>query len=392
MITMIALGPIERNSNGYSIRIGHLIDSLLRHDEVTLIEFHIAEPRGAGETDYKRIEYDAVYRNRRVSDLFFRLFTFNPLGQLKMQLMTIKGIWDNRALIRSSDMVLIEGALFPFAVAMAKLLGKTVILDTHCVNLKLGIDFKKHNRAAYILRCLTWGPLEYFAYRLSDHIIFVSQNEVDFSERMFHMPRKKAMVIPNVLDIPPLAVTAEETDLFRQKYGLNGKVVATFLGDLTSVQNKDCVNLILNELAGGLATTRKDIRFLIVGKGEEGFSEPPDNVVFTGYLDKIDAAIAVTDIFVAPMRVGAGTKTKVLLFMGYRKPILTTEVGIEGIDVRGRGDVMVLRIDEFADALGSFDPRTIYAGNEIGSCFGGDYSPEVMRSRVDELIAQIHKG
>lgn len=392
MITMISLGPVERNSNGYSIRIEHLIDSLLRHDEVTLMEFHIAEPRGAGETRYKRIEYDAVFRNRRVGDLFFRLITFNPLAQLKMQLTTIRGIWTNRSLIRSSDMVFIEGALFPFAIVMTKLLGKNVVLDTHCVNLKLGIDFKDHNRVACILRCLTWGPLEYFAYRLSDHIIFVSQNEVDFSEVAFHLPRKKAVVIPNVLDIPPLAVTNEEMNRFREEHGLKGKIVATFLGDLTSVQNKDCVDVILKVLADDLARTRKDIRFLIVGKGAEAFTDVPENVVFAGYLDKIDPAIAVTDIFVAPMRVGAGTKTKVLLFMGYTKPILTTEVGIEGIDARGRDDVMVLNIDEFADALQAFTPLTgkVMEGPSGGN--NGEYAPEVMRSRVDELIGRIYKG
>lgn len=354
------------------------------------MEFHIAEPRGGGETRYKRIEYDAVFRNRRLGNLFFRLITFNPLAQLKMQLTTVKGIWANRSIIRSSKVVFIEGALFPFAILMTKFLGKKVVMDTHCVNLKLGIDFKNHNRAAYVLRSVTWGPLEYFAYRLSDHIVFVSENEVSFSERAFRMPRSKAMVIPNVLDIPPLDVTGEEIDQFKERYGLKGKVVATFLGDLTSVQNKDCVDLILRDLVGDLAATRKEIQFLIVGKGGDDFTDVPDNVAFTGYLDKIDPAIAVTDIFVAPMRVGAGTKTKVLLFMGYGKPILTTDVGIEGIDIQGREDVMVLRTEDFADALRSFQPRTV--GSEM-ACKNGSvgYSPEVMRSKVEELMNQIHK-
>ncbi len=390
MITVIALGPVERNSNGYSIRIGHLIDALLRHDKVTLMEFHITEPRGPVETKYARIEYDAVYRSRGAGDMLFRLLTFNPLAQMKMQIMTLKGIWANRALIRSSDMVFIEGALFPFAILMSKFLGKRVVMDTHCVNLKLGSDFKDHNRTAYVMRCLTWGPLEYFAYRLSDNIIFVSDNEVSFSERTFRMPRDKATVIPNVLDIPPLEVTPEEMDGFRERYGLKDKVVATFLGDLTSVQNKDCVDLILGELASDLERSREELRFLIVGKGAEAFDNIPSNVVFTGYLDKIDPAIAVTDVFVAPMRVGAGTKTKVLLFMGYRKPIMTTEVGIEGIEVRGREDVMVIGVEDFPNALRSFQPRP-KRDESICPISGAGYSPEVMSSKVDELLERIYR-
>ena len=98
MITMVALGPIESNSNGYSIRIEHLMDSLLRHDEVTLIEFDIAEPRGGGETKYNLVEYDAVYRERRIGDFLNKTITFNPLGQLKMQLTSLRGLWRNRDL------------------------------------------------------------------------------------------------------------------------------------------------------------------------------------------------------------------------------------------------------------------------------------------------------
>jgi glycosyltransferase involved in cell wall biosynthesis len=239
---------------------------------------------------------------------------------------------------------------------------------------------------------LGWSPLEYFAYRFSDHIIFVSENEVDFSERTLHMAREKAMVIPNVLTIPPLAVTEEELDRFKERYGLTKKVVATFLGDLTSVQNKDCADLIVRELAPEVRD-RDEIRFLIVGKGAEAFDGAPDNVVFTGYLDKIDQVIAATDIFVAPMRVGAGTKTKVLLFMGYGIPILTTKVGIEGIDVRGRDDIQVVEIADFVDSMRAFAPRERADMAEAGNTEAArDYSPEVMHSRIEELMDRIREA
>jgi len=368
------------------------MDSLLRHDEVTLIEFDIAEPRGGGETRYNLVEYDSVYRERRIGDFLNKTITFNPLGQLKMQLTSLRGLWRNRDLLKRSDAVFIEGALFPFAIILCKLFRKKVVMDTHCVNLKLAMDFKGHNRTAYLLRRLAWGPLEYFAYRLCDVIVFVSDEEVRFSESTLRMDRRKAVVIPNVLDIPPLSVTDDELEDFRRKFGLKGRTVATFVGDLTSVQNKDCVNFIVDELADKVRDVREDLRFLIVGKGAEAFPNPPANMVFTGYVDKIDPVIAATDIFVAPMRVGAGTKTKVLLFMGYSKPILTTEVGIEGIDVQGRDDVMVRDLSGFPEALRAFRS---HEGRKIphASCINAAqaYSPEVMRSKIDELLSDLKK-
>lgn len=391
MITVIALGPMEANSNGYSIRTLHLMDSLMLHDKVTLVEFNISPPAGAGETSYRRIEYDAVYRDKKKGSAIARLITFNPFGQLKLQLVSLNGLWRSRKLIRDSEVVFVEGALFPFAIVLAKLLGKKVVMDTHCVNYKLGLDFKKYNRAAYALRCVTWGPLEYFAYKLSDRVVFVSENEVTFSEDAFRLARDKSLVIPNVLDIKPLTAGPEAVEQFKERYGLKGKLVTTFIGDLTSVQNNDCVSYILNDLAREVGKQREDIVFLIVGKGAEMFSDRPANVVFTGYLDDIDPVIASTDLFVAPMRVGAGTKTKVLLFMAYGIPILATEVGVEGIDVAGRDQVMVRQLEQFPAAVVAFKGRT--HGTTVdanGAEATKAYSPEIMRSKVRDLLSGLN--
>ena len=361
----------------------------MRHGDATLIEFHISEPAGGGETAYHRLEYDAVLRKGKKGSLLSRLITFDPFGQLKMQLVALNGLWRNRKLIRESETVFVEGALFPSAIVLAKALGKKVVLDTHCVNYKLGIDFKGHNRAAFALRCVTWGPLEYFAYKISDRVIFVSDAEVDFSVKAFHLDRGKAAVIPNVLDIRPLTATPEAVAGFKERYGLTDKMVATFVGDLTSVQNKDCVDLILNQLAERVGRRRRDIMFLIVGKGKESFQNTPGNVVFTGYVDDIDPVIAATDIFIAPMRVGAGTKTKVLLFMAYGVPILTTEVGVEGIDVHGRSDIMVKDLADFPAALEAFRKDDHLAvGSSTASAEA--YSPEVMRSKVESLLKGLN--
>ena len=83
-------------------------------------------------------------------------------------------------------------------------------------------------------------------------------------------------------------------------------------------------------------------------------------------------------------------ETKVLLFMGYRKPIMTTEVGIEGIEVRGREDVMVIGVEDFPNALRSFQPRP-KRDESICPISGAGYSPEVMSSKVDELLERIYR-
>ncbi|MEM0328473.1 MAG: glycosyltransferase family 4 protein [Thermoproteota archaeon] len=59
----------------------------------------------------------------------------------------------------------------------------------------------------------------------------------------------------------------------------------------------------------------------------------------------------ISDVCIAPLRVGAGVKTKILTYMIYGKPIVTTPVGIQGINVDKMDSVIMTNLDQFADTL-----------------------------------------
>ncbi|MEM3786063.1 MAG: glycosyltransferase family 4 protein [Nitrososphaeria archaeon] len=61
------------------------------------------------------------------------------------------------------------------------------------------------------------------------------------------------------------------------------------------------------------------------------------NVVFTGFIKELAPFLDISDVCIAPLRVGAEVKTKILTYMIYGKPIVTTPIGIQGISVDKNG-------------------------------------------------------
>jgi glycosyltransferase involved in cell wall biosynthesis len=74
-----------------------------------------------------------------------------------------------------------------------------------------------------------------------------------------------------------------------------------------------------------------------------------DDVIVTGFVDDIRDAIAKCAVVVLPLRVGAGTKHRVFQTLAMKKPLVTTRVGAEGIDlVHGESAMIADRPEDFA--------------------------------------------
>jgi glycosyltransferase involved in cell wall biosynthesis len=55
---------------------------------------------------------------------------------------------------------------------------------------------------------------------------------------------------------------------------------------------------------------------------------------FTGYIDDIRPHVATARVFVIPLRVGSGTRIKAFEAMAMGRPVVSTTVGVEGLDVK----------------------------------------------------------
>ena len=67
----------------------------------------------------------------------------------------------------------------------------------------------------------------------------------------------------------------------------------------------------------------------------------PESITITGEVPDPRPYIAQSSVYIAPLRVGGGTRFKLMEAMAMRKPIVTTTLGCEGFAVQSGGGVTI---------------------------------------------------
>lgn len=385
---MISFGPVESKSNGYFIRCYHIAKSLAKlNHKVLVMEFPEEKLPNLMYCEdgiiFVHLRGNEVSHNRMLKNVL----TFDPFHSIKFQLYSLIELIRFKDYLKDSDCVFVEGALMLFGIILVKIFKKKVILDTHCVSKLLALHFKDRNFWVYFARKILWDLLERFATKLSDIVIVVSERERDFVQTEYKIPESKIFVVPNVIQIRRRSHSKEELINLRKKWNLENKIIITFIGDLESVQNKDAVEWIINDQAPFFWEKMKDAVFLIIGKGEENFKCALSNVIFTGFVEDIASFLEISDVCIAPLRVGSGTKTKILTYMAYGKPVLTTLVGVEGLNLDDLDSVRTCKLQDFASyLLDMLENIDFYRGCENVRVIRENFSPELIRHKLRDLI------
>ena len=356
-LVVITFGPVESRSNGYLVRVWNILKAFSKVGKLKVIVLEF--PEQSVDEQVKAINGITFIRLRgnelsqgKISEMLRRVFTFDLIHAVKFQVFSIYELLKHRKLIARSDAVMIEGSLLLAGIVLSKPMGKKVILDTHCINKLLARRFRSINRLVYLFRVILWDLLERVSIRLSDLVIVVSNEERQFVIKEYGADPHSVLVIPNIVE-PPKRVSREEIVNLRKMLNLEDKIVLMFVGDLRAVQNADAVSYIINDLAPWIWDKRKDVVFLIVGRGEEKFQCTTPNIMFTGFVEDLAPYLVMADVCIAPLRVGAGTKTKVLEYLAYGKPVITTPIGVEGLEdlVKGLNQVIIADINTFKETL-----------------------------------------
>ena len=122
-----------------------------------------------------------------------------------------------------------------------------------------------------------------------------------------------------------------------------------FLGGYRHSPNVDAVRYFLDEIWPLVKRTLKDVRFIIAGANptQAVLEMAADDVIVTGQIDDLRDLFDQTRVFVAPLRVGAGVKGKVMSALAYGVPVVATAVALEGSGLIA--DEHVLQADTPAD-------------------------------------------
>lgn len=157
--------------------------------------------------------------------------------------------------------------------------------------------------------------------------------------------RGQMVVIPNGVDVMA----------HQQDFGPPQPDTLVYAGAMTYKANFDAVAYFLAEIWPLIRAERPQATFYVTGKldGVPVEQLPPrEGVVLTGYLDDVRPRVAQSWLSVIPLRLGGGTRLKILESLALGTPVVTTSKGMEGLDLQAERDVLVADTpNQFAAAV-----------------------------------------
>lgn len=172
--------------------------------------------------------------------------------------------------------------------------------------------------------------------------ILVSDVDKDFL--LDGMSNENVIVAPNGVDTSLLPYADRTTS----------DPVIIYIGTMTSAYNLDACLFFATEV---LPRARRviDCRLRVIGRirpSERRRLMALDGVEVLGNVPNIAGAVGNARVGVAPIRVGAGIKNKILEYMALGLPVISSPIGLEGISARPGIDLLLAeRPEEYVEQL-----------------------------------------
>lgn len=229
-------------------------------------------------------------------------------------------------LIQNSDVVQIEqqtawGLLIPFIKIVLK---KPVVIDCHDVFQALRV---KHTTS---IRKFLEVFSEKLAYDHADMVLTVSKNEKNRLVSYGVNPHK-IQVIDNGVDIEAFNPFVDAS-FIKNHYDLKNFHTIIFVGNMEYLPNLEAVRMIDSKIAPLIKKEVSNVHFLIVGRSPPNMEFP--NLTLTGIVDNVAEFIVASDVAIAPLFSGSGTRLKILEYFSCGIPVVSSTVGVEGLDVK----------------------------------------------------------
>jgi glycosyltransferase involved in cell wall biosynthesis len=178
-------------------------------------------------------------------------------------------------------------------------------------------------------------------------------------------------IVPNGVDLDYFSPGEVEED----------DTCLVFTGSMDWQPNEDAVSYFCDYILPIIRESLPEVRFYIVG------SNPTDRVlklsrqkgvIVTGSVEDVRPYIARAAVYVVPLRVGGGTRLKILQALAMKKAVVSTAVGCEGLDLQPDEHLFV------ADEPRQFAAKTIQLIKDpLLRCRLGENGRNLLREKFD---------
>ncbi|WP_312768747.1 glycosyltransferase family 4 protein [Epilithonimonas sp.] len=210
------------------------------------------------------------------------------------------------------------------------------MVDIHYLRMERGLEIKYDKQRA--------KEVEHYKYietelcKKADKIAVISDKEKEFM-RSF-VDESKLFTVSNVHN---LKVKPEEMPSFEERKDIF--FIGTFLHD----PNVDAVEILYNKIMPLVWQKKPDLKITIIG------SEAPESIQkmnsekfeIAGYVEDVTSFYKNCYASVSPLRFGAGVKGKIGQALEYTLPVLTTEIGAEGMFLEDGVTALIAGNDDY---------------------------------------------
>ena len=170
-------------------------------------------------------------------------------------------------------------------------------------------------------------------------------SDIDAAVFQRHCARDTIEIVPNGVDVTH----------YQPDFSAEASAHLIYIGSMDWYPNEDAVSFFADEVLPRIQTSVPDVRFSIVGGNPSARVQKlaeRKGVVVTGRVPEIKPYFAEATVFVVPLRIGSGTRLKILEALAMGKAIVSTSVGAEGLDLKDGAEIFIADEPEvFADAV-----------------------------------------
>ncbi|MGE5048778.1 MAG: glycosyltransferase family 4 protein [Deltaproteobacteria bacterium] len=212
-----------------------------------------------------------------------------------------------------------------------------VVVDSHEIAYDMVRQFSRSGGALRRFYAgLDWRKLrreELAAYGGADGVCTCSVADADRVRA--EVPSARTVVIPNAADV----------EFYKPRPGdppADGRTLV-FFGLLSTWPNIDGILFFLREIWPAIAAARPDARLKVIGgrAPREVLQQAGPRVEMTGFVEDLRPHLASAAALVVPLRIGGGTRLKIVEGMAMSKAIVSTSLGAEGIDAVPGRDILI---------------------------------------------------
>jgi glycosyltransferase involved in cell wall biosynthesis len=211
-----------------------------------------------------------------------------------------------------------------------------------------------HQKSLYLLECIKYKSYEKMIAKTLKRWVVCSP--IDSKYLTARLPGVEVVVIPNAID----------TEYFNAQSSVHSQIephAILLSGLMDKFVNIEAVDFLIKDIYPKIFSRFPDTKVYIVGPDPAAHIKryASDRVVVTGYVEDIREYLSKAEVIVCPIKTGTGVRNKILQAWAMEKPIVSTSMGIAGLEgTNGRELLVADEAELFADSVCSlFTDKTL---------------------------------